>query len=232
MSGEHVFSKGIFVDSMVLIKGIARPISSPVCFKSLKAKVLCRRHNSGLEQVDGKIKRLTDALRNSANSTAPKDSQITLDGIKLERWCLKTEYNMLASGWFEPYGPQARFDPDPRMVDFAFGAGRIGGAGGLYVMDELEAGGDRVKDLIVARVIVGSSSTIAGFSISLLDLNLVYWLYTTWTPEMSVAGSAPFPDTVTWANAKFTHRPTKLQMEFGRQAWSGKSATLIAELTW
>src|SRR5450755_217655 len=152
MTGEHVFSKTVFIDPILSVKGCARPLPPQVSRKNLQSKVLCKRHNEELSDLDDEAGKLGDALRNASRSTTPNAARARIDGSKLERWCLKTGYNMLASGWTEPYGPNAVFHPDPAMVGLIFGGGRISGTGGLYGINEP---GQRreVGDQVIARVI-------------------------------------------------------------------------------
>jgi hypothetical protein len=231
MSGEHVFSKSLFIDKMVTILGTAQPLPSPVSLKNLRAKVLCKKHNEKLSDLDDEVGKLATFIRGASQTEIPRTERQQFDGRKLERWCLKTGYNILASRWAEPYGPQAAFHSDRSMVRLIFGDGQMSGTGGLYVLNVHGQRREGAVDQVVARMLM-SDAGIIGVSISIAELNFIYWLNTNWTPEQAYHPSNPASCGVDWTKAEFTHRPTELRLEFARQEWGDKGASLVVNLVW
>lgn len=120
ISREHLVSKCLFKDS-VQIQGyswLPKGEIKTIGINSLVSNVLCKKHNSMTSDLDTasldswllarEHSRLIN-LRRKIKSTHWKNVSFTIDGLLLERWCLKVMTNMfysksikLIQGWVPP----------------------------------------------------------------------------------------------------------------------------------
>jgi hypothetical protein len=64
--------------------------------RALQSKVLCKRHNNALSDLDNNITELYDLLRRWQDRSVVGD--LVLDGEDLERWAIKVMFGLFASG--------------------------------------------------------------------------------------------------------------------------------------
>jgi hypothetical protein len=104
ISREHYVSKCLFPDQSIFVKGLDWCLEEPkeVRIESLTAKILCRHHNTALSELDSAAGLAFNSMRDFVNTKTKRDRmpyvnwalmQFTIDGPKLERWCLKTLLN-------------------------------------------------------------------------------------------------------------------------------------------
>lgn len=104
ISREHYVSECLFPNQSIFVQGLDWCLDNPkeIRIESLTAKILCKNHNSALSELDTAAGLAFESMRDFAITTtnrgrmpcvnwAPK--QFTIDGPKLERWCLKTLLN-------------------------------------------------------------------------------------------------------------------------------------------
>ena len=144
ISREHYVSECVFPNQSIFVQGLDFCLEEPkkLRIESLAAKILCKDHNSTLSELDSTAGCAFNAIRDYANTTterakapyinwAPK--QFTIDGPKLERWCLKTLLNFsfnrrLTIG---PGTHDAGLVPE-ELVRIAFGLQEFTSGRGLY----------------------------------------------------------------------------------------------------
>ena len=142
--GEHYVSECVFPDQPIFVQGLDWCLDTPknIRIESLTAKILCRDHNSALSELDSAAGRAFQAMQDYATTTrdraqmpyvnwAPK--HFTIDGPRLERWCLKTLLNfsfgrklMIGAGSHEPGKVPIE------LVRVTFGLEQFSGGQGLY----------------------------------------------------------------------------------------------------
>lgn len=145
ISREHCVSKCIFADQPIFVQGLDWCLSKPkeIRVESLTAKILCKDHNSALSELDTEAGSAFASMRDFAIMTtqrgkmpyinwAPK--HFAIDGLKLERWCLKTLLNFSFNRQLI-IGPG---DHDPgtvpsSLVRIAFGLEKFTDGRGLYI---------------------------------------------------------------------------------------------------
>jgi hypothetical protein len=104
ISREHYVSECVFSNQSIFVQGMDFCLDEPkeLRIESLTAKILCRDHNSALSELDSAAGRAFQAIRDYADMTTERDktpyvnwapTQFTIDGPRLERWCLKTLLN-------------------------------------------------------------------------------------------------------------------------------------------
>ncbi|MER0203335.1 MAG: hypothetical protein DU480_05630 [Nitrosomonas sp.] len=108
-SQEHFISKSLLkIIGVFEVKGF--PWSTPdtatrASSKSLTASVLCDHHNSLLSDFDSETARLMSHLKLLDSKTTPQEllstpNEFIVDGIKLEKWLLKSLCGIMSSGNF------------------------------------------------------------------------------------------------------------------------------------
>jgi hypothetical protein len=104
ISHEHYVSECVFPNQSIFVQGLDFCLAEPkqLRIESLTAKILCKDHTSALSDLDsaaGHAFREIEAYVATTNerTKAPymnwTAKQFTIDGPRLERWCLKTLLN-------------------------------------------------------------------------------------------------------------------------------------------
>ena len=226
MSGEHVVSQSIFSDEVVTVEsGLSSiPAGKSVPLLSLKANILCVAHKGGLSDVDSEMGRLSGAIRGYLRSPSPRTGTIRVDGWRVERWCIKSTCNLLASRWMEP----RPLILDPWIVKAAFGEVRFWDDAGLYLVKkpakELNPSVDRVEwnlvETIDKRAVIGTYFNVNGLGLFITTVR--------GDPAAKLRaavhtlGRAP-----NWSNAELTHRPRQMHVSFQRKEWNRPTSVTI-----
>jgi hypothetical protein len=100
ISREHYVSQSVFPNQSIFMQGLDWCLNNPkeLRIETLTAKILCKHDNETLSKLDtaagyafNSIRKFAETRSNRARmpnlNWAPK--QFTIDGRKLERWCLK-----------------------------------------------------------------------------------------------------------------------------------------------
>jgi len=148
LSGEHIVSKGLFVNEMVTVQGLRWCKDEPktIDLNSLTRKILCTHHNNTLSTVDDAAIEAFNAFRQSVRLTDSRAQMrerrwtvvhLPLDGDGLERWFLKTLINVTTGGK-EKIGPKSNTpgEPSPDLVEIAYGHRKFVPNAGLYNSQE------------------------------------------------------------------------------------------------
>jgi hypothetical protein len=153
LSGEHIISKGLFLNDMVMVQGLDWCKEEPkaIGINNLTKNILCRRHNTALSPVDEAAIAAFKVFRESVRLTNVREKMkerrwavehLEIDGIGLERWFLKTLINV-AVGRGQKIGPKSITpgEPSPDLVEIAYGRRRFAHNGGVYNSGEV---GERI----------------------------------------------------------------------------------------
>lgn len=107
-SGEHIFSKGLFLGKTVTVKGLKWCKDEPmtVGINSITKNILCRNHNSELGTLDAEAIRAFRIFREKYSIPQKQHSLLktlqenppTINGPLFERWFLKTLINFAVNG--------------------------------------------------------------------------------------------------------------------------------------
>ena len=109
ISHEHYVSECLFPNQSIFVQGLDWCLDKPkqLRIESLTAKILCKDHNAALSELDAVAGLAFGSIRDYAAMTTQRDEmpylnwapkQFTIDGPKLERWCLKTLLNFSFNG--------------------------------------------------------------------------------------------------------------------------------------
>lgn len=103
LSGEHYLSEAVLkqIHPYPIVEGMPQQelASQRYSIASLKAKILCARHNSMLSPLDTEAARVFEAIdrfeQDSANAVeAGVASTVAVDGERFERWLLKVAFGL------------------------------------------------------------------------------------------------------------------------------------------
>ena len=149
MSGEHIVSRSLFKSEYVDVSGFhwCKNEVKRLGLASLTKNALCRKHNSGLSNLDSVAAHAFNVLRDQtklANDRAKNPNQkyrtvnFSLNASLLERWLLKTLINVGYGGSLF-IGPNSTREgyPSDDLVRIAFGKTRFPEANGLYVASKV-----------------------------------------------------------------------------------------------
>lgn len=144
ISREHLVSKALFPDGNITVSGLPWCKDGPkiVGLASFTGKILCRKHNSELSELDTAVKRAFETLvasmqlfnvRGKLKSRRWAIKTFTIDGSLLERWFLKTLINLGHNGpWIIGEGSHSAGLPNDELVKIAFGRAAFREKAGLY----------------------------------------------------------------------------------------------------
>jgi hypothetical protein len=144
ISQEHLVSQALFPEGNITVSGLhwCRDEWEIVGLAALTGKILCRKHNSELSELDSAVKRAFEILdsslqlfqlRSKLKSRRWTIQTYTIDGALLERWFLKTLINLSHDGpWIIGEGSHPTGMPNDELVRIAFGRAVFREKAGLY----------------------------------------------------------------------------------------------------
>ena len=146
ISREHVVSQCLFESDEIVVQGFPWCLNEPksIGLSSLVAKILCKKHNSSLSEVDSAALAAFNAFRqsihlNNVRGKMKKPStwnvkRFRIDGPRLERWFLKTLINLsFGKEWSIGAGSHPEGTATGELVEAAFGRRELGHGAGLYI---------------------------------------------------------------------------------------------------
>jgi hypothetical protein len=144
ISREHLVSQALFPSGKITVQGLHWCKDEPktVGLASLTGKILCRRHNSELSELDTAVQRTFEAfeeamrlfeVRSKLRSRHWTVKRFNVNGALLERWFLKTLINLsYESRWIIGEGKHLVGCPNEELVKIAFGRAAFQEKAGLY----------------------------------------------------------------------------------------------------
>jgi hypothetical protein len=146
ISREHLVSQALFPEGKITVRGLhwCRDEEKTVGLAALTGKILCRKHNSDLSELDSAVKRAFETLDSSLQLFQLRSKltrrrwttqTYTIDGALLERWFLKTLINLSHGGpWIIGEGAYSAGAPNDELVRIAFGRAVFREKAGLYAV--------------------------------------------------------------------------------------------------
>ncbi len=193
---EHLVSENLFMEDEMTVQGFPWCKDKPVKIglASLTAKILCRRHNSDLSNVDTAGGKAFGAFRESrrvANIRERKPKyrwklvRTEIDGRGLERWCLKTLINLC----FDRDRPIGRDSttagkPSDRLVRIAYGKEAFSGKAGLYFVARIGMN-IQSEDRVSFAPVISKSGNIEGGLFTFRGLRLLLFLEAEGPPRLA-----------------------------------------------
>lgn len=139
LSREHSVSACLFSSDAILVQGFPWCLSQPkkVGLASAVKKQLCEKHNSLLSETDNTAKTVSEAFELLAKTAGANASpiEVNIDGLKFERWALKTLINICTQdGHRVGRDSNAPDSPSPSLIRTAFGLRRFPQRAGMYLL--------------------------------------------------------------------------------------------------
>jgi hypothetical protein len=141
---EHVVSQCLFETEAIMVQGFKWCLNEPkrIPLANLVAKILCKRHNGALSDLDTAALNAFNVFRegirlNEVRGRLKKPicwnvKRLEINGPLLERWFLKTLINLSVGGEW-PIGSGVKGSPSKDLVEIAFGKRQFENGAGLYV---------------------------------------------------------------------------------------------------
>lgn len=195
-SREHVISRSVLQvggKGPLVTEGLYRIPDGQYDVNALVARILCRKHNSELADLDAHVGGLSHYLNELHRAPAQEPHKV--DGTVLERWACKSVAGYIAAGWTAG----TRRGQDDSIVRFVFGLGPPPAGVALYSMhgpplEQKSSAEVRVQVLWAGRQ-VGDHAQAAGAVISLNGVQM----FLTLTLE---AANAVATGSATWFSPK------------------------------
>ncbi len=138
ISREHYISKCLLEDVSIFDAARSKiPLHKKLPKSALVGKILCRKHNSQLSEYDAEIHLLVQEIETLhaafkfrlVDTWIKNPKSVAIDGLKIEKWALKTSINMIAcmEGNY-----QAVAD---KLVPYIFGGKTLDFPYGLHLFD-------------------------------------------------------------------------------------------------
>ena len=134
-SREHYISDGIFDAEEITVFGLAwcrdKPIT--VTLGSAVSKILCENHNAALSPYDNEAAKLSRFLSSNVLDNPLRNDAVTLNGVHLEKWSLKTMLNLGYMGALDQ-PTFRRVEPAETLVRYLFRDAVLLDGVGLYLL--------------------------------------------------------------------------------------------------
>jgi len=133
VSREHYISDGIFDGESITAFGLAWCKDEPVTIglASATSKILCRKHNESLAVLDAEAARLSRFVSLNIVEDPLSHAAITLNGQLIEKWALKTLFNLGYIGALDQ-NSFTRLTPPYEIVRLLFTTEPVQDGIGLY----------------------------------------------------------------------------------------------------
>ncbi len=134
-SREHYISDSIFEGETITAFGLPwcndKPIS--IGLGAATAKILCRKHNQALSDFDNEASKLSKFITLNIFDRPLVDDTTELNGRIIEKWSLKTLFNL---GWLGALDRPSftRLTPPRPIVECLFSGAHVPEGAGLYLV--------------------------------------------------------------------------------------------------
>lgn len=207
-SREHYVSEGVFDGQPITVYGLewCRDEPRTISLKSAVAKILCGRHNSDLSDFDSEASRLSKFLVSEVYRQPSSRASIKLNGRHLEKWALKTFFNLgyLRALHREQPNP---IQPAESLVRYLYCDVPAPEGIGLYHIthsigiDDLEAG-------VSWHVIRSSQNTVAGLTFVFYGVRFAVVIEPVRAEEKLRRMTGEFD----FSNSEVTYRPASISI--------------------
>lgn len=226
MSREHVVSASLWDGPAIQVVGFpwCRTEPKTVGVPSLTAKILCRRHNSSLSDVDAAGARAFKTLRKAALLQDQRSKRqprkrwkvipFLIDGSLLERWFLKTAINLGASNstsgkWRLSGG--SLDDPPLSLIEAALGIKSLQAPLGLYAVAKV---GESIpsRSEVEVRTLLDPSDGLVGMLFTFVGFRFLLLL-----ADGEVPLSALMPSSEGWLQSSLQYHIREINYRVGKK---------------
>lgn len=143
ISKEHYVSDGFFEGRSITAFGLhwCRDKPIKIGLSRAVAKILCTTHNNALSQFDSEAKKISVFLTENIRDKPLENNNIDINGIFLEKWALKTFFNLGYIGGLDQTS-FTKFMPPKNLVSYLYRNGEIEEGVGLYFISTPINSGD------------------------------------------------------------------------------------------
>lgn len=232
ISREHVVSQSLFPEADVINVSGFSWCKEPkkIGLANLTAKILCKKHNSELSEIDSiggsafgifrEVQRLTE-VRTKLKHIRWKIQRFSIDGFGLERWFLKTLINLATTQDYKIGKDSTEVrQPSRRLVEIAFGLSQFEGKSGLFSVIDMSS---EIQSTEILRCgpLVYDETYVAGGLFYFYGYRYVLFL----DPE------GPRPESVNYAGQNWDLRRLH-RHAVGLKMGIGKHISHIVEVNW
>jgi hypothetical protein len=134
-SREHYITDGIFEGETINAFGLPWCIDEPLSIglAAATARILCKRHNEALSDLDNEASKLSKFITLNVFAQPLVDDTTTLDGRLIEKWALKTLFNLGYLGALDR-PTFARLLPPADIIGCLFSDATVPEGAGLYLL--------------------------------------------------------------------------------------------------
>ena len=176
LSREHYLSDSILeqLDYPLKLSGLSWISDTPhtISSESLKAKVLCKRHNEALTGLDASAGRLFKTLKSFQLGLA--SGWTLLAGEDIERWMLKLLIGLVVSGSICDLLPtkEKAIPPEP-WLRILFGYDEMPEGWGLHFIENSKDEGAQMRVIGIRLFSHLETGVVAGIIVGLMDFTLL-----------------------------------------------------------
>ena len=133
ISKEHYVSNSFFEGTSITAFGLHWCNDKPIKIglASAVSKILCTTHNNALSPYDSEASKLSAFLNENIRDKPLEHQNIDLNGIYIEKWALKTLFNLGYIGGLDQEN-FTKLIPPPQLVSYLYNEETAGEGMGLY----------------------------------------------------------------------------------------------------
>jgi len=221
-SGEHYISKGVFGGETIAVRGFPWCPDEPctIGISSAVANMLCGKHNSALSQFDDEATKLAAFLKEKPLAAV----SVRLNGVLLEKWALKTFFNLGYLRGFHGCKQVNPFQPPEGLVRYLYCNEPVADGIGLYLITGNDRKATRVGWHAIHDQGEPDKRKLYGMRFSFFGARFVVNIVPQ-RVEQKIAAWGKVED-FDYSTAKAIYRPTGIQ---GKSEAGGEK---LIELTW
>ena len=222
-SGEHLISDGIFDGEVITAFGLPWCKDQPksIGLASAVANILCRHHNSALSQYDAEAGRLSRFLSKNVIEEPLVSTRISLNGVLLEKWPLKTLTNRGYIGALDPHN-HAQLLPRRDIIECLFRGASMPDGMGLYFISGSIGSDDFATGLSWQVINNQVNRDVLGVTFSLSEIRFIVNLFPIRAEEK--IASMGIVNGVDYTNSKTYYRPANIILD---SRTAGKKSVLL-----
>ena len=222
ISREHLVSSSLFSHDIVNVQGLGwcRNEVKRIGLANLTSKILCKKHNNDLSEVDMAGAESFDILREVKRQffvrqkLLPRRWTVTryyIDGTMLERWFLKTGLNLV-------YYDQSQLkdsdqSPDVKLLEVIYGKQKLKEFAGLYITFSTGQRFSSIDD-IEFNVLSNNDGNITGYRFAFQGFR--FWVSLITKKLVKINYHQSDEPTDDWSNSQLIYHPSKIRIKEGK----------------
>ncbi len=226
ISKEHYVSDSFFEGTSITAFGLHWCNNKPIKIglASAVSKILCTTHNNALSLYDSEASKLSTFLNENIRDKPLEHQNIDLNGIYIEKWALKTLFNLGYIGGLDQES-FTKLTPPPQLVSYLYDEETAGDGMGLYFISN-SINSEEYTNSISWNAIhnVANDGEIIGMTFTLNELRFI--INTQPIRAETLIKNMGSINGVDYSNAKIEYRPKIICFK------SKKAGTKLINFTW